>query len=106
MRYLGAQTAHFHNLTDFIGPELEEPVALEGAQKRRGSGRRERHQLGNNVDPAANLAVFQVTADLPLTLDYVFTGSLPSRQKVIYVDYHAYGEQIVGPGVIFVEICQ
>ncbi len=76
------QRAHFHNLTDTVADEMAEPVDLDMPAKRRGGGggRRERHQLSNSVEDAPNLALFQLTAELPLSVDYVFTGSLPKGQ--------------------------
>ena len=51
------------------------------AKRRGGSGgRRDRHQLSNSVEDAPNLAAFQLTAELPLSVDFVFTGSLPQGQ--------------------------
>ena len=88
LRHLGAQTAHFHNLTKVLADELAEFASVEAPVKRRGgsSNRRERHQLSNSVDASPNLAVFQVTAELPLSLDFVFTGSLPSNRQVILLN--------------------
>ncbi len=87
MRHLGTQTAHFHNLTTTLVDELAESVTVEVPAKRRGgsSGKRERHQLSDTVDAVSNLAVFQVTAELPLELDFVFTGSLPPSSQVTFV---------------------
>ena len=84
---MGAQAAHFNNLTETLADELAESVTVEAPDKRRGvsSNRRERHQLSDSVDAAPNLAVFQVTAELPLSLDFVFTGSLPSNSQVIFL---------------------
>ncbi|CAL8462054.1 g1585 [Coccomyxa elongata] len=82
LRYLGVQRAHFHNLTDTLADEMAEPVDLDAPAKRRGGGggRRERHQLSNSMEDAPNLALFQLTAELPLSVDFVFTGSLPKGQ--------------------------
>lgn len=76
------QRAHFHNLTGTLVDEMAEPVELNAPAKRRGGGgfRRERHQLSNSVEDGPNLAVFQLTAELPLSVDFVFTGSLPKGQ--------------------------
>jgi mannosyl-oligosaccharide glucosidase len=74
VRYLGAATPHFHNLTDLVREALSDP--LEVSARRRGRPGGERHRLPNAVDARPNVAVFQITARLPLSLDLVFTGSL------------------------------
>lgn len=50
--------------------------------RRRGSSQ-DKYQLSNTADPGSNLALFQVTGELPLVIDFVFTGSLgPEDGKV------------------------
>ena len=84
LRHLGISTPHFHNLTELVLGDLlsmdQSPVVSSG--RRRGSSQ-EKYQLSNTADPGSNLALFQVTGELPLVVDFVFTGSLgPADGKV------------------------
>lgn len=81
VRYLGVATPHFHNLTDLVREALSEPVEVSGRRRGRPGG--ERHRLPDAVDAAPNVAVFQITAELPLSLDLVFTGSLPAGVRAM-----------------------
>ncbi len=85
MRYLGLQTGSFHNLSTALVDELldDTPDILSTRPKlaRRGAARPSL-ELRNAVEAGSNLAVFQVTAELPLQMDLIFTGSLPGQPKV------------------------
>ena len=76
VRYLGVRTPHFHNLTDVLRSELASADSTTvSSSSRRRSTSSGKQQLSNTADPGSNLAIFQVTGKLPLTLDFVFTGS-------------------------------
>lgn len=53
-------------------------------------------ELRDAVDEGANLAVFQVTAELPLSLDLIFTGSLPGW-PLVRSQSHQSGWDITAP---------
>lgn len=80
LRYLGLNTPHFHNLTDMLREELASggQAAVVSASRRRGNGPG-KHELSNLAEPGSNLAVFQVTGELPLAMDFVFTGNTASE---------------------------
>ena len=77
VRHLGVRTTYFHNLTDVLRNELAsgDSTAMTSSSRRRSTGGT-KQQLGNTADASSNLAIFQVTGELPLTLDFVFTGSI------------------------------
>ena len=77
VRHLGVRTTHFHNFTDVLRNELAsgDSAAMTSSSRRRNTGGT-KQQLGNTADVGSNLAIFQVTGELPLTLDFVFTGSI------------------------------
>ena len=87
MHHWGTAAAHTHNVTTLVREALSQPPAAalgEGTlpvrRRRGGSGgdARERHALPDSVDAdAPNLALFQITAALPASMEVVFTGSLP-----------------------------
>ncbi|CAL5220064.1 g2015 [Coccomyxa viridis] len=75
--HLGLNTPHFHNLTELVLDDLasgHEAVVMSSSRRRGGGPGK--LQLSNSADPGSNLALFQVTRDLPLVVDFVFTGSL------------------------------
>ena len=76
-RHLGVRTTHFNNLTDILRNELAsgDSATTTSSSRRRSTGGA-KQQLGNTADASSNLAIFQVTGELPLTLDFVFTGSV------------------------------
>ena len=80
VRYMGISTPFFHNLTDVVREELASssvaPVASSG---RRRAGGHDRYQLSNAAESGSNLAMFQITGELPLEVDLVFTGNLDSK---------------------------
>ena len=82
MRYLGASTGHFHNLTELARGALSEPLeeVATSVRRRGGSRLQDGHWLPNTVDAGSNVALFQLSAELPLAVDLVFTGSLPAEQ--------------------------
>ena len=86
VHYLGTATRHFHNLTDLVRDALAEPMeateASTGRRRSRPAALEREARLPDAADEAPNLAVFQVTADLPLSLDLVFTGALPGTLQV------------------------
>ena len=49
------------------------------SSSRRRAGGPGKLQLSNAADTGSNLALFQVTGELPLMVDFVFTGSMASR---------------------------
>ena len=58
-------------------------IGSRAGQARSGQG-----HLTNVLHPHANVALFQYTGVLPMTLDFVFTGSLSRQGKVCYSLYH------------------
>lgn len=80
LRHLGLSTPHFHNLTDLVLDDFasgSEAVVMSSSRRRGGGS--EKLQLSNAAEPGSNLALFQVTGELPLVVDFVFTGSLAPR---------------------------
>lgn len=79
---MGASTRHFHNLTELAREALSEPFEETATSVRRRGGSRllDGYWLPNTVNAASNMALFQLSAELPLAVDLVFTGSLPSEQ--------------------------
>ena len=75
--HLGLSTPHFHNLTELVLDDLASghEAVVVSSSRRRGGGPG-KLQLSNAADPGSNLALFQVTGELPLVVDFVFTGSL------------------------------
>lgn len=77
---MGINTPFFHNLTDVVREELASssvaPVASTG---RRRAGSSEKYLLSNAAESGSNLAMFQITGELPLEVDLVFTGNLDSQ---------------------------
>ena len=80
LRHLGLTTPHFHNLTELVLDDFasgSEAVVMSSSRRRGGGPGK--LQLSNAADPGSNLALFQVTGELPLVVDFVFTGSLAPR---------------------------
>ena len=77
VHHLGMRTTHFHNLTDVLRSELAsgDSATTTSSSRRRSTGGT-KQQLGGTADASSNLAIFQVTGELPLMLDFVFTGSI------------------------------
>jgi hypothetical protein len=89
MHYLGLQMSSFHNLTDALVEELLDAPHMGAASiHSRRAAAEPRLQLRDVVEAGSNLAVFQVTTDLPLSLDIVFTGSLPDHAQVALFTHH------------------
>lgn len=73
--YLALATPHMHNLTEAVRQGM-----YASLQRQRAQGAQQfRLELPNLAQPGANVAVFQVTSLLPLTLDLSFLSGLPSR---------------------------
>jgi hypothetical protein len=92
VRYMGINTPFFHNLTNVVREELASssiaPVASTG---RRRAGRFEKYLLSNAAESGSNLAMFQITGELPLEVDLVFTGNLDLRDTRVSTS-QMYGE--------------
>ncbi len=79
-RYMGINTPFFHNLTDVVREELASSgVATAASTGRRRGGGLEKHQLNSAAEIGSNLALFQITGELPLEADFVFTGNLDTQ---------------------------
>ncbi|KAK9838545.1 hypothetical protein WJX81_006602 [Elliptochloris bilobata] len=79
LRYLGARTRHFHNLTELAADALRPGEVAAASAARRGA--RRRYTLPDTAADGANLAMLQITAKLPLHIDFVFTGSLSEARQ-------------------------
>lgn len=73
VNYLALATPHMHNLTEAVRQSI---IASMRAQHAAGQ-RQYQLTLPDVAQPGANLAVFQVTALLPLALDLAFVSGLP-----------------------------
>jgi len=72
VNYLGLATPHMHNLTEAVRQAL-----ITSVQQQHAAGERQyRLVLPNVAEQGANVAVFQVTALLPLALDLSFVSGL------------------------------
>lgn len=72
INYLSLPTPHMHNLTDLVREAL-----LSSIRQQHAAGQRQyRLVLPNTALPGSNLAIFQVTALLPLALDLSFVSNL------------------------------
>jgi mannosyl-oligosaccharide glucosidase len=74
VRHVARDTRHLHNVTDWLQGELE---GEEGGSRRRP---RLRGALPNAADARASLAAFQITTEIPFSIDIVFTGGMAPPQ--------------------------
>lgn len=72
VNYLAVATPHLHNLTDLVREGVLSSVRQQYAQGQR----QYRLVLPDTVHPRSNVAIVQVTALLPLSLDLSFVGGL------------------------------
>ena len=71
LRTLPLHTSHFHNLTDLLRAHLGGSTVAHGDSQ----PRMQLQRLPGQAAPRqTNLAVWQLTGELPLTLDFVFLG--------------------------------
>ncbi|KAL3145782.1 hypothetical protein ABBQ38_015160 [Trebouxia sp. C0009 RCD-2024] len=77
LRHLGVQTPHMHNLTELVQQSL---VLKRSKGQSRGTPA---YQLPNTAAAASNVAIFQLTATLPFTLEVAFLGGPSNGQKTI-----------------------
>ncbi|KAL3156046.1 hypothetical protein ABBQ32_013034 [Trebouxia sp. C0010 RCD-2024] len=68
LRHLGVQTPHMHNVTELVQQSL---VLTRSKGQSRGTPA---YQLPNTAAAAPNVAIFQLTASLPFTLEVAFLG--------------------------------
>ncbi|DBA80547.1 TPA: hypothetical protein ACH3X1_007808 [Trebouxia sp. C0004] len=77
MRHLAIQTPHMHNLTECVQHSLV--LKRSKGQSRGGVA----YQLPNTAAPKSNVAIFQLTATLPFSMEVVFLGGQSNEQKTI-----------------------
>lgn len=72
VHYLGLATPHMHNLTEAVHAGL-----VASLQRQHAAGQRQyRLELPDLAEAGANLAIFQMTAQLPVALDLSFLSGL------------------------------